>query len=179
MVDFFLVLMLAGAGDELQGIKKGILELADALAINKADGENVRPAEQAAAQYRSALRLFRHTSPGWDPPVVTVSALEGRGMDEVWSIIADHRARLGASGELERKRREQQRAWFWTMIDDGLKGHFLARDDVQRLLPEMETAVASARLTPTEAARRLLALLDAGGERGGRASVRSRRARSA
>ena len=130
-------------------------------------------------QYRSALRLFRHTSPGWDPPVVTVSALERRGMDQVWSIIEDHRAKLGASGELERKRREQQRAWFWTMIDDGLKGHFLARDDVQRLLPEMETAVASARLTPTEAARRLLALLDEGGERGGRASVRSRRARSA
>src|SRR3989442_9445723 len=97
-------------------------------------------------------------------------------MDEVWSIIADHRARLGASGELERKRREQQRAWFWTMIDDGLKGHFLARDDVQRLLSEMETAVASARLTPTEAARRLLALLDEGGERGGRAAVRARRA---
>src|SRR5439155_1645655 len=122
MVDFFLVLMLAGAGDELQGIKKGILELADALAINKADGENVRPAEQAAAQYRSALRLFRHTSPGWDPPVVTVSALERRGMDEVWSIIEDHRTRLGASGELERKRREQQRSWFWTMVDDGRVG---------------------------------------------------------
>ncbi len=179
MVDFFLVLMLAGAGDELQGIKKGILELADALAINKADGQNVRPAEQAAAQYRSALRLFRHASAGWDPPVVTVSALEGRGMDQVWSIIEDHRGQLGPSGELERRRRAQQRAWFWTMIDDGLKGHFLARDDVQRLLPEMETAVAGARLTPTEAARRLLALLDEGGERGGRTAVRSRRARSA
>src|SRR3989442_3073690 len=98
-------------------------------------------------------------------------------MDEVWSIIEDHRARLGASGELERKRREQQRAWFWTMIDDGLKGHFLARDDVQRLLPEMETAVASARLTPTEAAPRLLALLDEGGERGGPPSGPFRAAR--
>src|SRR5438309_11092616 len=171
MVDFFLVLMLAGAGDELQGIKKGSLELADALAINKADGGNGWPAGQAAAQYRSALRLFRHTRPGWDPPVVTVSALEGRGMDEGWSIIEDHRARLGASGELERKRREQQRAWFWTMIDDGLKGHFLARDDVQRLLPEMEPAVASARLTPTEAERRLLALLVDVGARGGRMVV--------
>src|SRR5438094_2000280 len=103
MVDFFLVLMLAGSGDELQGIKKGILELADALAINKADGQNVRPAEQAAAQYRSALRLFRHASAGWDPPVVTVSALEGRGMDKVWSIIEDHRGKLGPSGEPERK----------------------------------------------------------------------------
>src|SRR5207244_11315828 len=110
MVDFFLVLMLAGAGDELQGIKKGILELADALAINKADGVNLRPAEQAAAQYRSALHLFRHTSAGWDPPVVTVSALEGRGMDEVWAIVEEHRARLGASGELARRGREQHGA---------------------------------------------------------------------
>src|SRR5207247_11315976 len=103
-----------------------------------------------------------------DPPVVTVSALEGRGMDQVWSIIEDHRGQLGPSGELERRRRAQQRAWVWTMIDDGLKGHFLARDDVQRLLPEMATAVESAPFAPTEAARRLLALLDEGGERGGR-----------
>jgi LAO/AO transport system kinase len=162
MVDFFLVLMLAGAGDELQGIKKGILELADALAINKADGDNVRRAEQAAAEYRGALRLFRHTSAAWDPPVVTVSALEATGMDTVWTIIQDHRARLGASGELDHKRREQQQTWFWSMIDDGLKSHFLGRKDVQRLLAEMQAAVAAAKLTPTEAARRLLALLDEG-----------------
>src|SRR5438552_3847473 len=179
MVDFFLVLMLAGAGDELQGIKKGILELADALAINKADGQNVRPAEQAAAQYRSALRLFRHASPDWDPPVVTVSALERRGMDQVWSIIEDHRAKLGASGELERKRRNQQQAWLWSMIDDGLKRHFLAREDVARLLPEMEAAVVGAKLTPTEAARRLLALLDQGGDGGARSALTSRRKRTA
>ena len=155
MVDFFLVLMLAGAGDELQGIKKGILELADALAINKADGDNVARATRAAAEYRSALRLFRHGG-DWEPPVVTVSALEARGMDAVWEIIADHRARLTASGGLERKRREQQRTWFWTMIDDGLKAQFLGRADVQRRLPEMEAAVASGRLTPTQAARALL-----------------------
>jgi len=177
MVDFFLVLMLAGAGDELQGIKKGILELADALAINKADGENVRRAEEAAAQYRAALNLFRHTSASWDPPVVTVSALEARGMENVWSIIEDHRAKLGP--ELARKRREQQQAWFWSMIEDGLRGHFLGRADVARLLPEMEAAVTSARLTPTEAARRLLALLEEGGEGRVRAAARSRRARSA
>ena len=178
MVDFFLVLMLAGAGDELQGIKKGIIEIADALAINTADGDNVDHAQQAAAQYRSALNLFRHATPTWDPPVVTVSALESRGMDVVWSIIQDHRARLTASGELPAKRREQQQTWFWTMIDDGLKSHFLGRDDVQRLLPEMESAVADAKLTPTEAARRLLALLDAagGGRRSTRASVRTRHA---
>jgi LAO/AO transport system kinase len=179
MVDFFLVLMLAGAGDELQGIKKGIIELADALAINKADGDNVERAANAAGDYRGALRLFRHTSPSWDPPVVTVSSLEAQGMDVVWSIIEDHRARLGATGELARKRREQQQTWFWSMIDDGLKRHFLGRADVRRLLPEMEAAVASARLTPTEAARRLLTLLDTGGDDGVRSRTKSRRARTA
>jgi len=163
MVDFFLVLMLAGAGDELQGIKKGILEIADALAINKADGDNVRRAEQARAEYRGALRLFRHASPNWDPPVVTVSALQQRGMDTVWSIIQDHRDKLTASGELAAKRREQQLAWFWNMLDAGLKTHFLARPDVTELLPGIQTAVAEATLTPTEAARRLLALLTRSG----------------
>jgi LAO/AO transport system kinase len=160
MVDFFLVLMLAGAGDELQGIKKGILEIADALAINKADGDNVARAERAKAEYQSALRLFRHASANWDPPVVTISALEARGMDAVWTIVQEHRARLTASGELRHKRREQRRAWLWNMLDDGLKRHFLARQDVARLLPEMEAAVDDATLTPTEAARRLLSLLN-------------------
>ena len=96
-------------------------------AINKTDGNNVAPATQAAAQYRSALNLFRHASPSWDPPVVTVSALESRGMDAVWAIVEEHRVKLGDTGELERKRREQQRAWLWSMIEDGLKQHFLAR----------------------------------------------------
>ena len=179
MVDFFLVLMLAGAGDELQGIKKGILELADALAINKADGDNLRRAEQAATQYRAALNLFRHASPTWDPPVLTISALEARGMDTVWSIIEDHGRKLGPTGEIARKRREQQQAWLWSMIDEGLKGHFLARPDVARLLPEMEALVASARLTPTEAARRLLAVLDVVHERPARGAGTSRRTRTA
>ena len=162
MVDFFLVLMLAGAGDELQGIKKGILELADALAINKADGDNVARAERAAAEYRSALRLFRHASANWDPPVVTVSALEGRGMDKVWTIVEDHRARLGASGELARA---APRAAADVALEDD-------RRRPQGALPRPHRrAAAAARdggrggrgpLTPTEAARRLLALLDDG-----------------
>jgi LAO/AO transport system kinase len=160
MVDFFLVLMLAGAGDELQGMKKGILELADALAINKADGDNLDRATRAAAEYRSALNLFRPRSAHWDPPVLLVSALEERGMDKVWSAIEQHRAALTASGELESKRRDQQRDWLWSMIDDGLKRQFLARPDVARLLPDVEAAVLDARTTPTEGARRLLALLD-------------------
>jgi LAO/AO transport system kinase len=179
MVDFFLVLMLAGAGDELQGIKKGILELADALAINKADGDNVARATQAAAQYKAALNLLRPSSTTWSPPVVTVSALEARGMDMVWTIVEEHRAKLVATGALAQKRREQQEAWFWSMIDDGLKHHFLGREDVARLLPEMEAAVASASLTPTEAARRLLALLGGDDDGGVRSATSPRKKRSA
>jgi LAO/AO transport system kinase len=158
MVDFFLVLMLAGAGDELQGIKKGILEIADALAINKADGDNVARAQQAATQYIAALNLFRHTSPSWTPPVVTLSALEMRGMDRIWSIILDHRSKLGATGELEAKRREQQRGWFWTVVDEGIRARFLARPEVQALLAELEAAVMAGETSPTAAARRVLAL---------------------
>jgi LAO/AO transport system kinase len=159
MVDFFLVLMLAGAGDELQGIKKGILELADALAINKADGDDLARATDAAAQYRSALNLFRHASPSWDPPVVTVSARESRGMDVVWSIIQEHRQKLGATGEIAQRRREQQRIWFWNVVEDGLRSRFLGRKDVRRRVAELEAAVAEGQLTPTSAATRLLALL--------------------
>jgi len=161
MVDFFLVLMLAGAGDELQGMKKGILELADGLAINKADGDNLLRAQRAAAELQLALRLFRPQSSRWEPPVLQVSALESRGMDAVWDAIQRHRVALDAAGELDEKRRQQQREWLWSMLHDGLTRHFLARADVAAALPEIESAVLDARLTPTEGARRLLALLDA------------------
>src|SRR4029453_16173037 len=140
MVDFFLVLMLPGAGDELQGIKKGIIEIADALAVNKCDGDNVARASQAAAEYRAALRLFRPTSANWDPPVLRVAAREARGMDTVWATVVEHREKLGASGELGSKRREQQQAWLWSMLRDGLERQFLARADVRRLLPELAAA---------------------------------------
>ncbi|HSQ00632.1 MAG TPA: methylmalonyl Co-A mutase-associated GTPase MeaB [Candidatus Dormibacteraeota bacterium] len=163
MVDFFLVLMLAGAGDELQGMKKGILELADALAINKADGDNIARAQRAAGELQLALRLFRPQSARWEPPVLQVSALEERGMDAVWDAVQRHRTALEASGELADKRRQQQRDWLWAMLNDGLTRHFLARPDVARELPDVETAVLEARLTPTEGARRLLALLDQAG----------------
>jgi LAO/AO transport system kinase len=163
MVDFFLVLMLPGAGDELQGIKKGILEIADALAVNKADGDNLSRATRAVADLSAALKFFRHASPHWTPPVLSVSAIEGRGMDEVWATIERHRQALGASGELVKRRRAQQQAWLWAMLEEGLKQRFLSRDDVQELLPELEEGVASSRITPTEAARRLLGLPDGGG----------------
>ena len=114
-----------------------------------------------------------------DEAAWTVFRLEGRGMERVWGIVEEYRARLTASGEITRRRREQQRAWFWTMIDDGLKGHFLAREDVKGLLPEMEAAVANAQLTPTAAARRLLELLDTGDPARERPPSRPRRAKRA
>jgi LAO/AO transport system kinase len=172
MVDFFLVLMLAGAGDELQGMKKGILELADALAINKADGDNLPRAQRAAAELLNALRLFRPRSAVWQPPVLQVSSLEQRGMDAVWDAVQRHRTALQANGELAEKRRAQQQDWLWAMIDDGLKRHFLARADVAAALPGVEAAVLASRLTPTQGARQLLALLDqASGPQPSRASA--------
>jgi LAO/AO transport system kinase len=118
MTDFFLVLMLPGAGDELQGLKKGVVEIADMIAINKADGDNVARAKAAAAEYRAALHILSPRSPGWSPPVVTYSALTGAGIAELWATILDHRERMTASGELEARRRQQQVKWMWAMLEN-------------------------------------------------------------
>lgn len=158
MVDFFLVLMLPGAGDELQGLKRGILELADALVVNKADGDNVRRAERACAEYTAAMHLVR--AGGWEPPVVAVSALEARGMDRVWGIVQDHRRNLTASGELEQKRAEQRRHWFRTLLEEGLHARFLGREAVARAIAEKQRAIDAGTSTPTAAARQVLAMLD-------------------
>ena len=115
MVDFFLVLMLAGAGDELQGIKRGILEIADLVAINKSDGENQAAAGRARAEYAGALRLMRPRSEAWEPRVLCVSALEELGLDELWSAIEVHRGLLEASGERAARRSEQHRRWMWQL----------------------------------------------------------------
>ena len=159
MVDFFLVLMLAGAGDELQGIKKGILEIADALAINKADGDNLRAAERAAAEYRGALRLFRPASASWSAQVVTVSAVEERGMDAVWEMILEHHTLLSQNGELEAKREQQRMAWFRSMLEDGLLRRFLDRPDVREMVADVKPRIRAGRMTPTDGARRVLDLL--------------------
>ncbi|MBM4362160.1 MAG: methylmalonyl Co-A mutase-associated GTPase MeaB, partial [Deltaproteobacteria bacterium] len=129
MVDTFLVLMLPGAGDELQGIKRGILELADALLINKADGEGVVAADRARADYRAALALFRGGEP-WVPPVLTVSSREGRGMAETWDVVRRHRTALEEGGGLASKRRAQWTRWFWALLEEGLRARLLARPSV-------------------------------------------------
>ena len=160
MVDFFLVLLLAGAGDELQGLKKGILELADALAINKADGDNLGAAKKAAKIYELALHLLQPSSPRWNPPVLTCSALETSGIDEIWKTVLTHREVFLRSGELEEKRRQQAVAWMWSLVDEGLKRRFTRHPEVKKHLPHILREVARGLLTPTAGAEKLLFSLD-------------------
>ena len=156
MVDFFLVLMLPGAGDELQGIKKGVLELADMIAVNKADGDNVPAARTAARDYSAALRLTQPTSPTWTPPVVTCAGLTGDGLDEVWAQVEAHREALTSSGEWTERRRAQRLAWMWSMVEDRLLGGLRSDPAVLGLLGAVEDDVLDGRTTPSAAATRLL-----------------------
>ncbi len=160
MVDFFLVLMLAGAGDELQGIKKGVLELADAIVINKADNDNIQKAQQARKQYENALHLLRPSSAVWSPPVQTCSALEHSGMDRVWDMILSHRKKTMIAGELSLKRKRQSLDWMWSLIEEGLQERFEKNQHVKNELPGVLTAVEKGETSPTAAAKRLLFLLD-------------------
>lgn len=147
MVDFFCVLMLAGAGDDLQGIKKGVLELADMIAINKADGDNRARAESAAADYRAALHLLQPASTTWTPPVVLCSGLANLGLDELWHQILVHRAKLGATAELEAKRRSQQVRWMWSMLDDRLRDDLRGRPELMAELRQLEERVREGATT--------------------------------
>ncbi len=160
MVDFFLVLMLAGAGDELQGIKKGVLELADAIVVNKADGDNVARAQAAREVYERALRLLNPPSPVWSPPVLTASALTGEGIGEVWQTVLDHRRRLEASGELARKRSRQALDWMCDLLEEGIRRQFFNHPRVRRELDRTCRKVEKGMLAPMTAARELLFLLD-------------------
>lgn len=156
MVDIFVVLMLAGAGDELQGIKKGVLELADLIAVNKADGDNVKKAKLAASDYRRAIRLMTPESKNWTPPVLTCSAAENTGLDELWADILKHREIKMISGEREERRHEQQIRWMWSMISDRLLDQFKESPDVQANLTEITAAVKHGELPAAVAAESLL-----------------------
>jgi LAO/AO transport system kinase len=160
MVDFFLVLMLAGAGDELQGIKKGILELADAIAINKADGGNVANAKRAAKAYETALSLLNPSSPSWKAPVLTCSALEMAGIEDIWNTVLDHKERLEKTGELEERRKKQAIDWMWSLVDDGLKERFYENSSIKKLLNNITREVETGVTAPTDAAFALLSLFD-------------------
>jgi LAO/AO transport system kinase len=156
MTDFFLVLMLPGAGDELQGIKKGVLELADMIAINKSDGDNRPRAIAAAGEYRAALHILQPASPLWSPPVVLISGLANEGLDKLWENIVEHRRRLEAAGEFARKRGSQQVRWMWTMIDDGFRSRLAGSAQVRALIGNLETRVAAGETSPALAAEQVL-----------------------
>jgi LAO/AO transport system kinase len=159
MTDFFLALMLPGAGDELQGIKKGLVELADMIAINKADGDNLKRAQHAAADYRSALHILSPRSEHWSPPVITYSALTGAGIAELWQKILDHRIAMNASGDFAERRREQQVKWMWSMLEQRMLARLRADATTRARVKKIEGDVAEGRLTPAVAAEQIVELL--------------------
>jgi LAO/AO transport system kinase len=160
MVDFFLVLMIAGAGDELQGIKKGILELADAVAVNKADGDNIERAEFARKQYETALHFLAPSSPNWTPSVLTCSALEIIDIDVIWETVLKHHRIFTQTGELKANREKQAVDWMWALVKEGLKDRFFQNPEVKKILPETIKEVEKGTIASTIAASRLLDLLD-------------------
>jgi len=162
MVDFFLVLMLPGAGDELQGIKKGVLELADLIAVNKADGDNATAARHAAADYSAAMRLLQPASPTWTPRVLLCSGLHATGIDELWQTVTEHRAAMTATGELDDKRTEQRVRWMWATVEDRIATNLRNDRATSNMITELETAVRR-NLTPaTAAADQLVAAFQSG-----------------
>jgi LAO/AO transport system kinase len=156
MVDCFLLLMLSGAGDELQGIKRGIMEMSDILAITKADGENITKAQAARIQYQSALNLFPPHESGWKPSSLTCSALDKTGLTEVWKNVLDYIALTRANGYFERKRSEQTKYWMYEAIHEALRDRFYHHPNVEQRLPEFEQSVLRGQLSSFAAARELL-----------------------
>ena len=154
MVDLFLVLVAPGAGDELQGLKRGIMELADLVVVNKADGDLAAAAGVTAADYASALHLVRPRNPRWTPRVLTCSALLGEGVDAVWAAVEEYRALI--EPELARLRGEQAREWMWSEVTESLVEALRADKRVADLARRLETEVAAGAVTPTAAARRVL-----------------------
>ncbi len=159
MTDIFCLLQLPNAGDDLQAIKKGIMEIADLIVINKADID-ANAAQLAKSQMKSALAMFRHASPNWTPPVLTLSALRKEGIAAFWREVLRFRDTLGATGELDAKRRHQALSWMWEMIDRGLRSRFRNHPKVRAELDALQAAVDAGTTTPSAAAARLLGFID-------------------
>jgi LAO/AO transport system kinase len=159
MTDFFLLLMLPGAGDELQGLKKGVVELADMIAVNKADGDNISRAKAAAAEYRAALHILAPRSANWSPPVVTYSALTGEGVAALWKHVLDHRDKLTAAGELASRRAEQQVKWMWAMLEERLFAPLRSDRAIKAALAGIEADVAAGKLAPAAAVDKIVGML--------------------
>ena len=156
MVDTFVLLTLARSGDQLQGIKKGVLELADVVVVNKADGDHLREARSAARELSSAIRLIYPRKTLWRPPVLTMSAVEGKGLTEIWDTVERHRQVLTDAGEFEARRRAQQVDWTWQMVRDTVLDQVLSNPAVREIRADVERQVKAGELTPALAAQRIL-----------------------
>lgn len=156
MTDMFVLLLLPGGGDQLQGIKRGIMELADLVLVNKADGAAEGMARESAIEYRNALRLMRPRSPDWSVEVLTCSALQGEGLDKAWDVIQAHQEMLESSGMLTSRRAGQARSWMWSEVRDSLIADLAANSEVQKHVDSLESAVGSGELPATLAAAKLL-----------------------
>jgi LAO/AO transport system kinase len=156
MVDCFVFLTLARAGDQLQGIKKGALELADIVVVNKADGDHAVEAKGAARELTAAIRLIYSRDVLWRPPVLTMSALEGSGLFELWETVLRHREVLTESGEFDAKRRQQQVDWTWSMVRDAVLDRVMSHPAVKGIRTEVERRVRDGELTAALAAQRIL-----------------------
>jgi LAO/AO transport system kinase len=159
MVDLFILVLAPGAGDELQGIKRGVIELADLVVVNKADGDLEPEAKNVAAAYQSALRLVRARTVEWDPRVLLVSALENRGIEELWQVVDEFRTTLASAGGFAHRRAAQAQEWMWAEVTDTLLDSVREDEATKALAAELEHDVAVGTLSPTAAARRLLAVL--------------------
>ena len=159
MVDFFLALMLPGAGDELQGIKKGILEIADMIAVNKADGEMKNAANRAVMEYQHALDILNPKSANWKPRSLSCSAFTGDGLAAIWETICDYKRLLKDAGEWQEKRKSQQVEWMWAIIRERILSKIETNEKVQSLVPELELQVAESKLTPALAALEILTVV--------------------
>jgi LAO/AO transport system kinase len=157
MVDTFVFLTLARTGDQLQGIKKGVLELADVVVVNKADGAHEVEAKSAARELAGAIRLIHPRETLWRPPVLTMNALHGDGLAKLWDTVLEHRLVLTDAGEFEAKRRAQQVDWTWSMVRDTVLDRILSHPDVRRIRAEVERRVCEGELTPALAAQEILA----------------------
>ena len=165
MVDFFLLLLSPAGGDELQGIKRGIMELADLVVVNKADGDLIQAAQLSAAQCKSALSLMRPKTQDWTAEILTASSLQAKGMAEIWERIGAHRKIFEKSGRLKELRAGQARAWLWRELEEGLTAAFRAQPEIAEKLRKFERAVGSGKMAPTVAARALLSLFSGSDER--------------
>jgi len=156
MTDFFLLLMLSGAGDELQGIKKGIMEMADMVVINKADGDNIKKSEIARRQYQNALHIFPQSDSGWSPVVTTASAIKNIGIDNVWEEIEKYKKLVDTNGYFDKNRNQQQIQWMYNNINEELKQLFYGSKNIANHLSILEKEIISSKISPVKAAQLII-----------------------